>query len=120
MYTDSGSANYINVAAAGATTKATCVLPTTVIFMSAVGISCNVFCNSNYLINTQRATTNNDAYADVNVGDTISGSTLAAGWYAYAATNTNTNSGTFKIMQLNSSNQIQTLAVCNGNACALP
>ena len=110
----------MTIGVGGSCTAVNCTPPSTVFFMSGVANSCNAFCNSNYQINSQRGTTNNDAYADVNTGDTIAGSSLTPGWYAYAASNTNTNTGTFKLMQVDSNNQIITIAVCDQGACAIP
>ena len=99
-------------------TTATCSPPTTLIYLSPVASACNAFCNSSYLINTPRATTNNHNFAAVEIGDIISGASLTPGWYAYAASSTAT-SGTFRIMQVDSSNQITSLAECDSGSCAI-
>ena len=53
------------------------------------------------------------------IGDVIAGSSLSAGWYAYAATSTNTNTGTFRIMQVDSNNTITSLAECDSGVCQI-
>ena len=119
LYSAGGTANYISIGSNGVTTTATCTPPTTLIYLSGVAGACNAFCNSNYSISTPRATTNNDTFASVETGDTISGASLTPGWYAYAASSTNTISGTFRIMQVDSNNQITTLAQCETGFCSI-
>jgi len=120
LYSSGGTSNYMTIGVGGSCTAVNCTPPSTVFFMSGVANSCNAFCNSNYLISSERGTTNNDAYADVAEQDIIAGSSLTPGWYAYAASSTNTNTGTFKLMQVDSNNQITTIAVCQQGACAVP
>jgi len=114
-----GVNTYMTIGIGGAATISTCTPPTTIFYMSALGNTCNVFCNNNYNISVPRGTTNNDSYINVQVGDTITGSTLTSGWYAYAAYSTNTATGTFRIMQVGTQNNITSLAECSGSSCIL-
>ena len=119
LFSAGGTANYISIGVGGVATTATCSPPTTLIYLSTAAPACNAFCNSNYNISSPRATTNNDNFLAVEIGDTISGASLTPGWYAYAASSTNTISGTFRIMQVDSSNQITSLAECDFGSCAI-
>ena len=121
LYQDgSGNAHYMVIGLGGSVTiPATCQPPTTIFYISTMRSGCSDFCNANYLINTPRGTTGNDAYANVIIGDVIAGSSLSAGWYAYAASSTNTLSGTFRIMQVDSNNTITSLAECDNGVCQI-
>ena len=121
LYTDgNGDAHYMVIGIGGSVTiPATCEPPTVIFYISTVINGCSDFCNANYLINTPRGTTGNDTYANVIIGDVIAGSSLSAGWYAYAATSTNTNTGTFRIMQVDSNNTITSLAECDSGVCQI-
>ena len=101
----------------GAVLLGTCTPPSFTFFISALGNACNVFCNNNYLIGSERGVNSNNAFAGVQIGDVISGSSLTAGWYAYAATSTNTQTGTFRIMQVDTQNTITSRAECNNQTC---
>ena len=110
----------MTIGAGGAATRVTCTPPTTTFFMSDVRTNCNDFCTSNINISIPRGTTNNDAYLNVAIGDTIAGSALTPGWYAFAASSTNTNdTGNFLQMQVDSNNQITSLAECDGQFCQI-
>tara|TARA_Y100001937_G_C7118820_1_gene331492 strand:+ start:341 stop:1903 length:1563 start_codon:yes stop_codon:yes gene_type:complete len=117
LYTSGGVAQYMTIGIGGTATTGTCTPPTQTFFMSGVAQACNDFCQNNYNITVPRGTTTNDLYADVQIGDTIAGSTLTQGWYAYAATSTNTQSGTFRQMQIGNANIILSLAECDGGSC---
>lgn len=112
--------NFMTIALAGAASTGSCTPPTQTFFISTRLGSCNGFCNGNYLISLERGTTNNHAYPSVTTGDVIAGSSLQAGWYAYAASSTNTSTGTFQIMELDSNNTITTIATCDSGSCVLP
>tara|TARA_Y100001972_G_C7666425_1_gene337087 strand:+ start:4790 stop:6361 length:1572 start_codon:yes stop_codon:yes gene_type:complete len=117
LYTSGGVNNYMTIGIGGSATTVTCTPPTQTFFISALSATCNNFCTSNFQIGVPRGTTNNASFAGVSVGDTIAGSTLTPGWYAYAASVTNTQSGTFKQMQIDGNNQITSLAECDGQQC---
>ena len=120
LYSSGGTNFYMTIGAGGAATRVTCTPPTTTFFMSAVRTNCNDFCTSNINISIPRGTTNNDAYGNVAIGDTIAGSALTPGWYAFAGSSTNTNdTGNFLQMQVDSNNQITSLAECDGQFCQI-
>lgn len=116
-----GAAEYIQVGIAGVVSnKATCSPPTTTFFMyTTPQTSCATYCNGNYSISVTKGTTNNHNYLNVTIGDVIAGANLGAGWYAYAETFTNTQTGTFRQMQLDSQNTVTSIAVCSGGSCAI-
>mgnify|MGYP003131550403 FL=1 len=120
LYQDgTGDFHYIIVGNNGVvTTASSCSPPTVQFFRSGVQSSCSSFCNANYTIPVPTATTTNDTYANVVGGETIAGSSINDGWYAYAASSTNTATGTFRIMQVES-NVIQALAECDNGICQL-
>lgn len=115
--TNSGTNTYMTIGLNGAVLLGTCTPPSVTFFISALGNACNVFCNNNYLIGSERGVNSNNAFAGVQIGDVISGSSLTAGWYAYAATSTNTQTGTFRIMQVGTQNNITSRAECNNQTC---
>lgn len=89
------------------------------IYLSSVESLCSDFCDglTNYPITTEASTTNNHSYDDVVGGDTISGSIIPDGYYAYAATVTDTNTGTYRVMLLNN-NFIEQIFICSGGVCS--
>ena len=115
-----GDFNYIIVGATGlVTTVGQCTPPSVQFFRSGVQSSCSSFCLSNFNISVPTATTTNDTYLNIVGGETIAGSSINDGWYAYAASSTNTNdTGNFRIMQVES-NVIQALAECDNGICQL-
>ena len=119
LYQDgTGDAHYIQVGLNGViSTASNCTPPTVQFFRSGVQSNCGNFCNANFNISVPTSTTTNDSYFNVVGGETIAGSTIATGWYAYAATSTNTATGTFRIMQIGANNEILGLAECDSGSC---
>ena len=77
--------------------------------------TCSDFCNANYQINVSTSATAN--YATLTFGDTIFGQGGVAGFVAYAATSTDTSTGTFRIAEIDSSGEIIDILVCSGGSC---
>ena len=72
---------------------------------------------TNRTITVPRGTTNNHTYANVVIGDIIAGTLLGAGHYAYAASSTDTATGTFQILQVDASNEVLSISQCDGTSC---
>jgi uncharacterized delta-60 repeat protein len=77
--------------------------------------TCSDFCNANYQIDISTPATAN--YATLTFGDTIFGQGGVAGFVAYAATSTDTSTGTFRIAEIDSSGEITDILVCSGGSC---
>ena len=76
----------------------------------------------NRTIPLQKETLACDSYLTVASGDIILGGILAPGFYAYAATSTDTQTGPFRIMQIISSggqNEVSSILECSGGTCVL-
>jgi hypothetical protein len=84
-------------------------------FISGLSSSCNSFCTTNYLISVSKSSVSGNDYSTLTIGDEIVGG-LANGYYAYAATSTNTATGTFKVMEI-LSNQIVDISLCLNGQC---
>lgn len=99
------------------TTCSTPPPPTEYIYLSTVQSTCNTFCGGpNYTIVTQVTTLANHSWANITLGDVIAGPTLTDGYYAYAASPTDTDTGVYRIMYI-LSNYIENLLECDGQAC---
>ena len=93
--------------------------PTNTMFRSELSSVCDSFCSTNYLVSAGFGTIEVTNYFSLAAGDTIVGG-LANGFYAYAATSTNTLTGTFKIMEI-SNNQVLGLKLCDSSGnCVNP
>jgi hypothetical protein len=77
--------------------------------------TCSDYCNANYQIDVSTPATAN--YATLTFGDTIFGQGGVAGFVAYAATSTDTSTGTFRIAEIDSSGVITDILVCSGGSC---
>ena len=80
-------------------------------FRSGPSSVCDSFCTTNYLISAGFSTAEGTNYFSIAIGNTIVG-VLANGFYAYAETSTNTQTGTFRIMEI-SNNQVLDLKLCD-------
>lgn len=89
--------------------------PTNTMFRSALSTVCSDFCTTNYLISAGFSTVQGTNFSNLADTDEIVGG-LADGFYAYAATSTNTASGTFRIMQI-ASNEVLGIKQCSGGLC---
>jgi hypothetical protein len=56
-------------------------------------------------------------FSSLTIGDTIFGQGGVAGFVAYAATSTDTATGTFRIAQINTSGVIVGIFICVGGNC---
>jgi hypothetical protein len=103
------------------TSTASCASCTNKIFISSIQSTCATFCDgTNRTIPLQKETLACDSYLTVAVGDIILGGILAPGFYAYAATSTDTQTGPFRIMQIVSSggqNEVSSILECSGGTC---
>jgi len=89
------------------------------LYISTVRSTCSDFCDgTNYLINSYVDTYPNRTYATLTFGDVIGGSNVD-GFYAYAATSTDTATGTYRIMEL-VSNTVVGIYQCSGTSCVTP
>jgi len=77
--------------------------------------TCSLFCNANYNINVANTATAN--FSSLTIGDTIFGQGGVAGFVAYAATSTDTATGTFRIAQIDSSGVITGIFICVAGNC---
>ena len=100
-----------------------CASCTNEIFISSIQSICSTFCDgTNRTITSQRETLACDSYLTVAAGDVILGGILAPGFYAYAATSTDTQTGPFRIMQIVSSggqNEVASILECSGGTCSV-
>jgi hypothetical protein len=87
----------------------------TIFTHGTVIVTCNDFCTANYQIDV--STPADDTFVALQVGDTIYNQGGVAGYVAYAATSTNTATGSFRIAQINTSGQITGISICVGGAC---
>jgi uncharacterized delta-60 repeat protein len=77
--------------------------------------TCSDYCNANYQIDVSTPATAN--FSTLTIGDTIFGQGGVAGFVAYAATSTDTSTGTFRIAEIDSSGVITDILVCAGGSC---
>ena len=88
------------------------------IYISAMQVACNTFCDgANRTIPTVKQTTDCKAYAGIAPADVLLGAAIATGWYAYAATSTDTATGPFRLMQIGAGNEILSVQECSGVNC---
>jgi hypothetical protein len=88
------------------------------IFISGLQNACDTFCDgTNRTIPTARQTTTCDTYLTLGIGDVFTGAAITQGWYAYAATSTNTATGPFRIMQIGPNNEVLSIKQCSGANC---
>lgn len=91
--------------------------PTESIYLSTVRSVCSDFCDgTNYTIVTQVSMVSNHSWANVTIGDVIAGASIPNGYYAYAATQTDTNTGVYRILY-SSGNYVETIMICDGVNC---
>ena len=79
-----------------------------------VGV-CTSYCDSNYLIQT--ATSATGTYLTLTIGDTIDGQGGVAGYVAYSDQITDTNTGPFKIAEIDEAGVVTDILVCSGGSC---
>ena len=60
-----------------------------------------------------------NGYSSITINDVVQGTLLSNGWYAYAENyNTQTPSGTFKLMNL-LNNVVTSIAQCSAGSCVI-
>ena len=97
------------------TTSTTTVFQPTIYTHGAVRATCSDYCTTNYNITTL---TNADGdYNSLTLGDTIYGQGGVAGYVAYSDVSTDTNTGPFRIAEIDSSGVVLDISVCSGGSC---
>tara|TARA_R110000787_G_scaffold106598_1_gene214298 strand:+ start:21409 stop:21864 length:456 start_codon:yes stop_codon:yes gene_type:complete len=92
-----------------------------VFYISGVRSTCTDFCDgTNRVINSSKSSNVNATYSTLSLGDTILGAALTNGWYAYAATSTDTATGTYKQFQITNGNYVADIKTCSGTNCITP
>lgn len=77
--------------------------------------TCSDYCTTNYNITVL---TNADGdYFTLSIGDTIYGQGGVAGFVAYSNVSTDTNTGPFRIAEIDSNGVVQDISVCVGSSC---
>jgi len=89
-------------------------LPTIYTHGSVLG-TCSNYCNTNYNISTLTSADGN--YTSLTIGDTIYGQGGVAGFVAYSNVSTDTNTGPFKIAEIDTSGVVLGLYECVGGNC---
>jgi hypothetical protein len=79
-----------------------------------VRATCSDYCTTNYNITT--LTSADNSYTGLTVGDFIYGIS-GSGFIAYSNVSTDTNTGPFRIAEINSSGEILSILICVGGAC---
>jgi uncharacterized delta-60 repeat protein len=77
--------------------------------------TCSDYCNTNYLIQTTDCTS--EPYGTLSIGDFIYGYAGQTGYLAYSNVSTDTNTGPFRIADLDGSGEILGIYVCSGGSC---
>jgi hypothetical protein len=81
----------------------------------AIRATCSDFCNTNYLIQTTDCAS--EVYASLSIGDFIYGYSGQAGYLAYSNVSTDTNTGPFRIADIDGTGEILGIYVCSGGSC---
>ena len=91
--------------------------PTEYIYLSTVTVTCDDFCGGqNYNIVTQKTTVQNHSFINITLGDDIFGSVISDGYYAYAASITDTSTGVYRIMEV-VNNEVVSILACSSGQC---
>lgn len=87
------------------------------IYLSTVQSNCGAFCDGpNYTIVTQKTTVQNHSFINITIGDNIFGSVIVDGYYAYAASITDTSTGVYRIMEV-VNNEVIDILTCSSGQC---
>lgn len=81
----------------------------------AVRANCSDFCDTNYLIQTEDCAS--EPYASLSIGDFIYGYAGQSGYIAYSNVSTDTNTGPFRIADIDGTGEILGIYVCSGGSC---
>jgi hypothetical protein len=87
----------------------------TIFTHGALRVTCSDFCNTNYLIGTTDCAT--ETYFNLSIGDFIYGYSGQTGFLAYSNVSTDTNTGPFRIAEIDGTGEILGLYVCSGGSC---
>lgn len=87
------------------------------LFVSGVQGDCGDFCDglTNYLINSLTTATND--YFSLSIGDTIDGLGGLSGWVAYSNVSTDTDTGPFRVAEVDNTGLVLDILVCSGIVC---
>jgi hypothetical protein len=77
--------------------------------------TCSDFCNNNYNIHTTDCAS--EPYGTLSIGDFIYGYTGQSGYLAFSNVYTDTNTGPFRIADIDGSGEILGIYVCSGGSC---
>jgi hypothetical protein len=91
------------------------ICPYTIYTHGAILATCSDFCNTNYLIHTTDCAS--EPYGTLSIGDFIYGYSGQAGYLAYSNVYTDTNTGPFRIADIDGTGEILGLYVCVGGSC---
>jgi len=89
--------------------------PATIYTHGAIRTTCSDFCDTNYLIQTVNCADND--YFSLTIGDFIYGYINQAGYIAYSNVSTDTNTGPFRIAQIDGTGEVTGIFVCSGGSC---
>lgn len=87
----------------------------TIFTHGAIRATCSDFCNTNY--NIQTVDCASETYANLTIGDFIFGYSGQAGYLAYSNVSTDTNTGPFRIADIDGTGEILGIYVCSGGSC---
>ena len=97
------------------TPTSTPVCPFPIYTHGALLNTCSDYCNINYLIQTVDCASAN--YFSLSIGDFIYGYAGQTGYLAYSSVSTDTNTGPFRIADIDGTGEILGLYVCSGGSC---
>jgi hypothetical protein len=83
------------------------------VYISAQVSTCSDLCTINYNIGTPQSAEN--VYAGLTIGDFLCG--LGGGYYAYSDVSTDTQTGPFRIADVDGTGEILGIYVCSGGSC---
>lgn len=89
--------------------------PATIYTHGAIRGTCSDYCNTNYLIQTTNCAS--QSYAGLTIGDFIYGYPGQSGYLAYSNVSTDTNTGPFRIADIDGTGEILGIYVCSGGSC---
>ena len=81
----------------------------------AVRATCSDFCNTNYLVQTLDSSS--APYGTLTMGGFIYGYSGQSGFIAYSNVSTDTNTGPFRIAEIDGSGEVLGIYVCSGGSC---
>jgi hypothetical protein len=97
------------------TPSPTIACPNTIYTHGAIRATCSDFCTTNYLIGTTNCAS--ETYFNLSIGDFIYGYAGQNGYIAYSNVSTDTNTGPFRIAEIDGTGEVLGLYVCSGGSC---